>query len=207
MLKQDALSLASELKETQGQIAETIALVEQKEREAVRLTGLAETQAEAGGGEDGRSRPAHDRRAGEVGGGRAGDRPGAVESETTRRSEATPRRGGDPPGEARRPPKRPASRISPPSVGLRATLSDSGEYAAWKELQQIDPEVAATGANDPEWSYLLNAVNWRDEATELVAEDAGRFRATDPPRHFTADGARLVTATALADGQRCALDR
>lgn len=55
--------------------------------------------------------------------------------------------------------------------GLKATLAEDGVFAAWKRLQGINPRVAAFGADDPEWRFLVNAVEWHDEATELVGEN------------------------------------
>lgn len=195
VLKQDALSLASELAETQGQIAETIALVEEKEREAVRLTGLAEEKqqlAEQKTAEVERLTTVAQEKSNEAEQATAR----ALQSEKLaaakqRLAETATRLANEKTAEATR-----QSYFA--ALGrLRATLADSGEYAAWKELQEIDPKVAATGVNDPEWSYLVKAVDWRDEATELVPEDAAG--ATRPTRVATSPGGdTLLVATARA---------
>ncbi|QDT68011.1 Serine/threonine-protein kinase PknD [Planctomycetes bacterium MalM25] len=198
VLKQDALSLASELETTQGQIEETIALVEEKEREAVRLTGLAEEQqklAEEKTVEVQRLTNVAQEKSTEAE--RATTR--ALQSEKLadakqRLAEAATRLASEKTAEATR-----QSYFA--ALGrLRATLADSGEYAAWKELQDVDPEVAATGGNDPEWSYLVNAVDWRDEADELVSERPdGATHATQTAT--SSNGQWLVTATPSAVGK------
>lgn len=197
VLKQDALSLASELEATQGQIEETIALVEEKEREAVRLTGVAEAKqklADEKTVEVERLTTVAEKKSEEAE--RATAR--ALRSEKLadakeRLAEAATRLANEKTAEASR-----QSYFA--AIGrLRATLADSGEYAAWKELQGVDPGVAAAGADDPEWSYLVNAVEWRDEADELVAEQAEG--ATRPARlTASSDGRWLVSAAPAAGG-------
>lgn len=82
---------------------------------------------------------------------------------------------------------------------IRATLSDNGVYAAWKTMSQVDPAVAALGSDSPEWRYLTKAVNWQDEASELVGEDPAQ--PSRPTRLASSADGQWLVAAATSDGK------
>ncbi|MEN0109940.1 MAG: protein kinase [Planctomycetota bacterium] len=69
---------------------------------------------------------------------------------------------------------------------VRATLSDLGQYAAWKRLQEAPDEIAAFGADDPAWRALRRAANWTDEATEIATKNGRTLTAASPDGRFLA---------------------
>ncbi|MEM1304893.1 MAG: WD40 repeat domain-containing protein, partial [Planctomycetota bacterium] len=79
---------------------------------------------------------------------------------------------------------------------LRATLTDRGAYAAWRELQQVAPErlEALLEHQGPEWAVIARQLDWQAEATE-------RFAGLDAPLvASSSDGSIVAVVASGADG-------
>lgn len=185
ILKQDALSLRTELSQTETKIQEKEELASRKEREAEAATRLAEQKSEEAAQAE-KLAAVQEAAAKENGikaelalaKAEAAEQDAAQSERLAREKSAEAKQAVAIASEK----TAEAERQSYLAVlgRLKAVLTENGAYAAWRELQAIDRAVYQAHLNDPEWRATVAQLDWQDEATELLAESQ---KAGSQPTH------------------------